>query len=240
MELLVIPAAFIVLAYFLRSVRLLLLSLVALVACIAGCFSVVLALSYPMPVCRDVPPVLLSVCVALSFDYSLFLLSRFAEGAGRGLAANVDHVIRTTGKTVTVSGTLIAVAFCSSLLIHEQNLQHAGIAAGVSMVVIVSVHLTLTPACLLAFGPALRHTAPRGGCSAHGVWRHTDPRGGCSAHGVWRHTDPRGGCSAHGVWLRMARRVERRPVAAAIAVVVVSLPVLVMTPRLRVSADMYM
>lgn len=56
----------------------------------------------------DVPPAMVSVLLAFSLDYSLFMLSRFMENRRKGLEReeNAELLVFETGHTIFVSGIL--------------------------------------------------------------------------------------------------------------------------------------
>ena len=95
-----------------------------------------------------------SLTIAMSIDYSLFLLSRYSDEIGRGrpLFAAVDTMLRFAGHTILVSGGTLVCCFLGMLFFPMAMLQAVGIGASVALLVALLVNLTLTPALLFAFG----------------------------------------------------------------------------------------
>ena len=100
------------------------------------------------------PSIMTSLTIAMSIDYSLFLLSRYSDEIGRGrpLFAAVDTMLRFAGHTILVSGGTLVCCFLGMLFFPMAMLQAVGIGASVALLVALLVNLTLTPALLFAFG----------------------------------------------------------------------------------------
>merc|ERR1719160_860074 len=66
-----------------------------------------------VPIPTDAPAAMGSVTLALCLDYCLFLLSRFGEQHKERmpLQENIDTIKYYTGRTIFVSGILVAIAF---------------------------------------------------------------------------------------------------------------------------------
>eukprot|EP00966_Prymnesium_polylepis_P095373 2209344-Prymnesium_polylepis.1 len=65
-----------------------------------------------MTVSSEAPSLMIAVALALSIDYSLFLLSRFAEEVAvhhQPVPKAVDIMLATSGHTVLVSGTTLGL-----------------------------------------------------------------------------------------------------------------------------------
>lgn len=78
-EMFAFPAAMILLAYCIASVRLLLLPIVAIGFTMTTAFSIMYPISLVMNVTSIAPSLMSSVALALSVDYSLFVLARYRE-----------------------------------------------------------------------------------------------------------------------------------------------------------------
>jgi uncharacterized membrane protein YdfJ with MMPL/SSD domain len=220
---LVVPAT-LVLWYIVRNLRLLLIPLVSLVVSFLTATIFVLPITNVMPAfSADVPPAMVSVVIALSLDYSLFLLTRFNESQkmNYNLQKNIDVLLENTAHTIGVSGSLIVVAFCGAVMVQSENLQVAGVCLGATTAACMVVNATLTPALLLCFGRLL--TLPID-CS----------RGKQSSMplNVARPTSVSG-------WHRLMWAIERSPCTAIVAVFVVFAPLLFMVRNLHITADSY-
>jgi len=62
---------------------------------------------------------MLMLCTSLSFDYSLFLLPRYAEerAAGESVEQSLVTTLSQSGRVVVVSATVLVIAWLSSLLL---------------------------------------------------------------------------------------------------------------------------
>eukprot|EP00929_Paragymnodinium_shiwhaense_P055528 TRINITY_DN27814_c0_g1_i1.p1 TRINITY_DN27814_c0_g1~~TRINITY_DN27814_c0_g1_i1.p1 ORF type:complete len:999 (-),score=104.44 TRINITY_DN27814_c0_g1_i1:154-3150(-) len=154
-EMCTIPVAMAVLMYLVRHVRLLVLPpIVLLMTFGTACILVTPVTWFTWPYSTDIPPAMISVTIALSLDYSLFLLTRFNENRldGMSVHANVMNMLENTAHTIFVSGLLIAIAFAGAITIPEDNLREAGVCLSVTAIACLIVNSTLTPALLLLGG----------------------------------------------------------------------------------------
>ena len=83
----------------------------------------------------------MAVSLALSIDYSLFLLTRFNEEMGNGVSVEtaVTTMLATQGHTVLVSGSTLCLCFLCMLMIPVSTISTMGVGAAVSA--LASVHL---------------------------------------------------------------------------------------------------
>ncbi len=200
------------------------LPIVGAVAAIAGALASLLAFSYAITLDASVVNVVTILGLGLSIDYGLLLASRYREELRR---PPVDHGDRTraqvrarrkrvpdealeatmgsAGRTVAFSAVTVALSLCGLLFFDAPILRAIG-AAGVSVVLVaLAVALTLVPALLTLAGrrmirPGLPQRAP-------GLRRLLGRFGDVAP--------------PLGVFSRLAGRVQRRPVAALVAVLVV-------------------
>jgi uncharacterized membrane protein YdfJ with MMPL/SSD domain len=154
------PLAIAVLAVCLGSLRLLIIP--AVTVPVTVCFS--FGLCYPMSLLVDVSsfaPQMASACMlAISIDYSLFILSRFKEQAKLQEAKTPELgdeekwlVVFTTAKlsahNIVVSGVTIAVALGGLVIIPVKFVGTIGYVFFISALCAVVVSLTLQPAILM-------------------------------------------------------------------------------------------
>jgi uncharacterized membrane protein YdfJ with MMPL/SSD domain len=126
-------------------------------AAIVGSICLSLGVMYPVSLAVTtiafVPSVMMSCTIAFSFDYSLFVLSRYREELGSG--ATVEEAIRTTlqkaGHTVLMSGGTLAFAFAMMCLFPVVILNSMGVGAAVAVLSTIASNLSLTPSLLLLF-----------------------------------------------------------------------------------------
>jgi RND superfamily putative drug exporter len=119
--------------------------------------------------------------LALGIDYSLFVVSRYREERGHGLAK--DAAIRTAGATasraVLFSGSTFVVALFGMLIVPTSIMRSLAAGAIIVGVVSVAAALTLLPALLALIGdrvnalpvPWLGRNLDRGDSAESRVWR---------------------------------------------------------------------
>ena len=141
--------------------------------------------------------------LGMAIDYSLLIISRYRDELRSGLGTEqaLGRAVATAGRTVLVSGLLVAAALASLLIFPEvflRSMAFGGIAAvGVAMI----TALTALPAALAVLGPrinSLRVRPPR---------RLAWPRGSGGAGTGW--------------WGRLAGSVMSHPVRYVAAVLAV-------------------
>jgi RND superfamily putative drug exporter len=149
-----LPAALVVLVLvFASAVGALVPVLMAVISIVVG-LGIVALLSLAFGLSIFVVNMLTGMGLALGIDYSLFVVSRYREERGRGLAK--DAAIRTAGATasraVLFSGSTFVVALFGMLIVPTSIMR--SLAAGAIVVGIVSVAaaLTLLPALLALVG----------------------------------------------------------------------------------------
>ena len=155
--------------------------------------------------------------LGLAVDYSLFIVSRFREEMGNGLAPH-DAVVRsveTAGRTVAISALTVAVAL-SALVAFPMYFLRSFAYAGVAVVLLaMAASIVTLPALLAVVGPRIdSRRARRAAARSTGA-------------GTGDHA---------GFWHRVATMVMRRPVLIALGVT--TLLVLLGTPFLRLSTGL--
>lgn len=110
---------FLILAFALRGPRMLLLCLVSLPVEILISFGITYFVSLKSTVLFYCVMTMLMLCTSLSFDYSLFLLTRYAEerAAGESVEQSLVTTLSQSGRVVVVSATVLVIAWLSSLLL---------------------------------------------------------------------------------------------------------------------------
>ena len=153
-DMIVIPVAFLILALFLGSFRLMLLPLVTIGACVGTAFALCYPIAKSMSVQSTTPQLMMSATLALNIDYNLFLLMRFQENIKLGMSFGENMrllVTHTAIETVLGSGSLVSIAFFSMAIIPCEVLITTGICCGITIAVVVMVNITLTPSLLTLF-----------------------------------------------------------------------------------------
>ena len=141
------------------QVRLLLVPLLCIVCTLAAAILTMYPVSRAMTVSGQAPSLMVASALAMSIDYSLFLLSRFAEEvqAGHGAARAVEIMLATSGHTVAVSGGTLTLCFLGMILMPVHAIQTMGLAAAIT-VVYAPPHVDTGPggATALAWPPLAR------------------------------------------------------------------------------------
>jgi len=154
-EAIAFPLALIVLAIMLKSVRLLIIPLMCILSSLLISFLIMWPVAISYNVIQFCPSVMSSVTLALSIDYSLFLLSRFREEVlSRKKLSQSDVVVNMmqfAGHTVLVSGCTICLCFLALLFFPIEMLASVGIGSSICIAVTIACNCTLTPAMLLTF-----------------------------------------------------------------------------------------
>ena len=133
--------------------------------------------------------------LALSIDYSLFIVSRFREELARGRTVGeaVERAIATSGKAVAFSGLAVAIGLSGLLLFKATALASIGLAGGLVVISTLFFSLTFLPAVLGMLGPRVNALSLRGLFARFRIGPTERQRDG------W--------------WERVARQVMRHPVA---------------------------
>jgi uncharacterized membrane protein YdfJ with MMPL/SSD domain len=105
----------------------------------------------------SVKTVVLLIGMAVGVDYALFYVVRSREERRRGLSSQhaIERAARTSGRTVVVAGTTVAIAMAGQFAIGSDIFN--GIASGAIVVVACAVagSLTVLPALLQLLGPRI-------------------------------------------------------------------------------------
>ena len=146
------PIALALLGIMLRNVRQLLLTLANIFGCILASVVIMDPIAANMQVSSQAPALMGAVGLAMSIDYSLFLLSRFnveVHVQRRDFKRALQLTLETSGHTVLVSGSTLCLCFLGMLLIPVSSIRSMGIAAALTVVFAIFFSLLLTPTLLL-------------------------------------------------------------------------------------------
>ena len=140
--------------------------------------------------------------LALSIDYSLFMVSRFREELARGRtpAEAVEKAVATSGKAVAFSGFAVAIGLSGLLLFKSSAISSIGVAGSLVVIGTLVYALTFLPATLGMLGPRVNSL------SLGGLFRRLGWRPNATGGHRWEH---------------VARVVMRRPVAVLVPVLAV-------------------
>lgn len=162
MDAIVLPLAFLVLAAVLQSVRLLILPLMGMLTSLVAALLLMRGVvKAGMDVTSAVPAIMASLQIAVSIDYSLFLLTRFQEEiaatkhedreTSERVRSAVEGMLTHSGKTVVGSGLTLCSCFVALLFFPVQLMQSIGLGVLFAILIAILVNVSLTPALLLAF-----------------------------------------------------------------------------------------
>jgi uncharacterized membrane protein YdfJ with MMPL/SSD domain len=158
-EILSVPVTLIVLLFAFGAVVAALVPLVLALTAVAAAFGLLGPISQVFPLDDSVKTVVLLIGMAVGVDYALFYVVRSREERRRGLSSHeaLERTARTSGRTVLVSGTTVAIAMAGMFAIRSDVFN--GIASGTIAVVACAVagSLTVLPAVLELLGPRIDH-----------------------------------------------------------------------------------
>jgi uncharacterized membrane protein YdfJ with MMPL/SSD domain len=130
--------------------------LVALTAVVAT-FGLLGPISHVFALDSSVKTIVLLIGMAVGVDYALFYVIRSREERRRGLSTHdaLERTVATSGRTVVVAGTTVAIAMAGQFVIGSSIFN--GIASGTITVVAcaVAASVTVLPAVLELLGPRI-------------------------------------------------------------------------------------
>ncbi|MHA1414887.1 MAG: MMPL family transporter [Candidatus Heimdallarchaeaceae archaeon] len=154
MDTFILPIALIVLAIVIRRLKLMILPLISIAISIFTTFLILYGFTYIYTILSFAPSIVMSLVIAISIDYSLFLLTRYREEVEKGKDnfTAVSLMNEHSGHTILVSGLTLAVCFLGLMFFPVNAIASLGLSAGITVVVTLVTNLTFTPAALLTFG----------------------------------------------------------------------------------------
>jgi RND superfamily putative drug exporter len=121
---------------------------------VAAAFGLLGPISHLFPLDDSVKTVVLLIGMAVGVDYALFYVIRSREERARGLGSHeaLERTARTSGRTVVIAGTTVAIAMAAQFIVGSDVFN--GIAAGTIAVVVCAVvgSVTVLPAVLELLG----------------------------------------------------------------------------------------
>ena len=153
MDMIVLPIALVVLAFVLRSLKLMIIPLASMGFSILTSFLIMYPLSLVWEIFSFAPSIMMSLVIALSIDYSLFLLTRYREEImnEKSVSESVHLMSKNAGHTITVSGLILVVCYLGLVFFPLELLSTIGLSAAITIFITLGVNLTFTPAILLTF-----------------------------------------------------------------------------------------
>ncbi|KNC53625.1 MmpL efflux pump [Thecamonas trahens ATCC 50062] len=153
MDGIVMPLAMLVLAYILKSARLMVLPLAAIATSALVSFAIMTGVAQTLDIISFVPSLMMSILIAMNIDYELFLLTRYAEAIRAGHSSHdaVIVMLSTAGHTIVVSGLTLMVCFLGLVIFPLDLMVSTGVGCAVAIAITLLVNMSLTPALLLTF-----------------------------------------------------------------------------------------
>eukprot|EP00121_Abeoforma_whisleri_P002736 Awhi_evm1s2460 len=153
MDSITLPLAMFVLVCVLKSARLMIVPLASIIVSIGISFMSMYPIALHISVASTAPSMMMSIIIAMSVDYSLFLLCRFKEEIQKGKTTEeaVGIMYEHAGHTVTVSGITLSFCLFGMIFFPVKFIATQGLSAGIALLVTLLVNLTLTPCLLLIF-----------------------------------------------------------------------------------------
>eukprot|EP01060_Flectonema_neradi_P011544 TRINITY_DN18595_c0_g1_i1.p1 TRINITY_DN18595_c0_g1~~TRINITY_DN18595_c0_g1_i1.p1 ORF type:complete len:904 (+),score=124.20 TRINITY_DN18595_c0_g1_i1:135-2846(+) len=159
MDATVLPLAMLILAFILKSLKLIIIPVLCLLVSAGVSFAIMFGVACTTTVFTGAPSLMMSILIAMSIDYGLFMLSRFREVLldQQSRHEQLSHVMAITimissaGHTIVVSGITLAACFFGLVFFRLDILQSLGIGCGVVLIVVLLTNLVLTPLLLLWF-----------------------------------------------------------------------------------------
>ena len=177
------------------------------------------------------PAIFLNILLAMGLDYNLFLITRYREEiqSGRSNLEAVDVMLRTAGKTILVSGSVLICSFSGMVATELTMISTLGKGCMVVVSCMMLASITLTPALLIIL--PIHSCYNSSNMTYHRVLTlcHVD-------HQVltWRvHLTKR----LKTFWLRLGSICLYHPGTVIICILLVMLPVCSQAPRLKLSTN---
>src|SRR2546425_5966358 len=153
-EVLSIPVTLVVQLFAFGAVVAALVPVLLALTAVAAAFGLLGPISQAFPLDDSVKTVVLLIGMAVGVDYALFYVIRSLEERQRGLASHeaLERTARTSGRTVLVSGTTVAIAMAGMYVIGSDIFN--GIASGTIAVIACAVagSVTVLPGVLELLG----------------------------------------------------------------------------------------
>jgi len=145
-----LPIALIVFIAVNRSLTVAIIPVIAVASCVLLSFAVMVPIAQAMSIPSYCPAIMMSIEIAMSIDYCLFLLTRFHEEISHGKSPMVaaEKMLRYSGETILKSGLVFTVCLASLCVFPLQVIQAIGIGAVVGLQSAMLVALTLIPSII--------------------------------------------------------------------------------------------
>eukprot|EP01084_Bolivina_argentea_P142652 250595_1 len=153
-DLLMLPLIFMIMIYMIGSWKLVVLP----GACLGMTIVISFGIFYPfslslLQINPMAPSIMMFLSMALSIDYSMFLLSRFALERKNGKSVNnsVKGMIKYSGHVVCLSGIVLIVCYLALVLFPIAGMETVGYGAAVTIFICILVNITMSSSIILQF-----------------------------------------------------------------------------------------
>eukprot|EP00756_Hemistasia_phaeocysticola_P011157 Hpha_TRINITY_DN15094_c1_g10::TRINITY_DN15094_c1_g10_i1::g.123779::m.123779/K06994/K06994; putative drug exporter of the RND superfamily len=172
MDGIVLPIAVLILAWIVRSLRLLIAPLVALGVSTAVSFGIMYMVAQSMNVFSGASALMMSILIAMSIDYGLFLLTRYREELEKGVANElaVGRMIVSAGHTIVVSGLTLSMCFFGLTFLQNDFMVSVGMGCGIVLLCVLAMNLIVTPLLMLNFPKFFYRSLYKGACCPPRAW----------------------------------------------------------------------
>src|ERR1051325_451410 len=143
-ELLSVPVTFLVLLFAFGAIVAALVPVVLALTAVAATFGLLGPISQAFPLDDSVKIVVVLIGMAVGVDYALFYVIRSREERHRGVPSHeaLERTARTSGRTVLVSGSTVAIAMAGMYIIGSDVFN--GLASGTMLVIACAVAGSVT------------------------------------------------------------------------------------------------
>lgn len=154
MDSIAMPIALIVLVCVVQSITMLIIPIIAVATSALVGFLIMTPISYVMTLPSFCPPLMMSINVAMSIDYCLFILTRYREelNKGRNIKDAMKYTLKYSGGTILTSGSVLCGCLLSLTFFPQEIIVSIGLSIVVAVIVTVSVALTFIPPIMCVFG----------------------------------------------------------------------------------------
>ena len=167
----ILPLSLLILSLVLRSLKIMIIPIITIVTTIVFSFGIMYPIALTTQVVSFTSSIMMTLTIAMSIDYSLFLLSRLKEAhaqtrdddvhAASRVHAALAITLTHAGHTIVASGSTLCLCFAGMLLLPMEMLHSVGIGASVAIVCCLGVNLTLVPTLVYAMGEGLLEVGER-------------------------------------------------------------------------------
>lgn len=149
----VLPIAILILGFRVQSYRHMGVALINLICALLLAFAILVPVTKKVAINPFAPSIMMSLGIAICFDYSLFMLTRFREemDAGKSKEDSVFSCLAQAGHVVALSGTTLFFTFALLVAFPQNFLQSVGYGCGAVVLTAMFANLTITPSLLLSF-----------------------------------------------------------------------------------------